>query len=97
MTFPEYRNKQHTWAIGNIPTPLEIAAGAYFLVQNGSENDLVFLPTDGEFCLPLSSFSYTIKPQSATRKHLFLYPRGDSEVWKKTKKLDNYQKWSELP
>ena len=76
-------NKWHpeTLEISTLP---EIAVGTHYNARQGTKTILVFLPADGE-----ASWSALLWHR-ATRKHLFLYSKGDRSGLRKPKK-DKHQ------
>ena len=69
--------KWHPDTLG-ISKPPEIAVETQFHVQHSIKTTLVFLPT--VITLLVAAFKFgllTIRWDTASRKHLFLYPRGD--------------------
>ena len=65
----------------------KIAARINFHAQHRTKTTLVFLPADAETSWSLLPSSVILlSRQSATRKHLFLYPQDDRLGLKKPKK-----------
>ena len=89
-------NKWHPGTL-EISTPQEIAVGTHFHARHGTKTTHIFSYWCRSLLVATSNFGLlTIRPQSATRKHLFLYPQGDRPGLRKPKK-DKHQHQSQLP
>ena len=56
-----------------------MAVGTHFHLQHGTKTMLVFLLADGSISFLVATFKFgllSIRPHSATRKHLLLYVEG---------------------